>query len=171
MAKITIEPVGCKEGLLTVGVLSVVHRTHVSYPTATHLLAVDILPVKLLGPNTGLTFVGPTIEIQIDPTISGSVQRWLVPMSSANQPNAVHPEYFDGTDWRSFLDKAAGVPQTASRATSKRRNIDRLARGCACTKRSQLQIRPVNEGSGRSGCANRYGDVPCTGIGQSGTSN
>jgi len=40
-------------------------------------------------------------------------------MSEENQPNGQHPEYFDGTDWRSFLDTAA-PPQTASRVRLRR---------------------------------------------------
>lgn len=120
MATITIVNAGCKEGLLTIGRLNVVQGAHGWYPTATHRLEVDLLPVLSLGPSTGLTFVGPTIEIQISPTVSGSIERWLVPMSSANQPNGWHPEYHDGSGWRSFLDSDPGVPQTAARVRIRR---------------------------------------------------
>lgn len=120
MTTIAIESVGCKEGLLTIGRLVVVKGADPSYPTATHRLEVDLLPVLSLGPSTGLTFVGPTIEVQITPTVSGIIQRWLVPMSSAGRPNGQHLEFYDGTAWQSFFDADPGVPSTADRARLRR---------------------------------------------------
>lgn len=120
MATISLENPGCREGLLTIGRLVVLRGTHPWYPTATHVLEVDVLPVQSLGPSTGLTFVGPTMDVQIAPTVSGSIERRLVPMSSANAPNGHHLEYYDGSGWRSFLDSDAGLPARVDRARLRR---------------------------------------------------
>jgi len=120
MATITIEQAGCREGLLTIGRLVIVRGPNLLYPSATHQIDLDILPLEELGPSTGLTFVDPTIEVELSPTVSGSIERWFVPMSSANQPNGQHPEYFDGFGWKSFLDTSPGVPSHASRVRLRR---------------------------------------------------
>ncbi|QIG51054.1 hypothetical protein G5V57_27000 [Nordella sp. HKS 07] len=120
MVTILIEEAGCMEGLLTIGRLVVVQSDQVVYPSASHELQVDLLPVERLGASTGLKFVEPTIEIEISPTKAGSIERWLVPMSSSSQPNGVHLEYYDGTNWQPFLDTTPGVPRTAASARLRR---------------------------------------------------
>ena len=89
----------CVDTLLTFGALKLFAGEDPIFPTATHRLFLDLLPI-----HRGRTvFNNPTIEVVLL-TEGGTVTRSFVPMSSSQQPNDQEPEYFDGADWQPHLD-------------------------------------------------------------------